>query len=85
MYYKILYFLGFMSLHVDSLAGNVGFMDQVLALEWVHKNIQYFGGDNSKVTIFGQSAGGSSVSFHLISPIVSFVLLLFQDDLYKFI
>jgi carboxylesterase type B len=40
---------------------NAGILDQVFALEWVQKNIAKFGGDKTKVTISGQSAGGGSV------------------------
>lgn len=42
--------------------------DQLLALKWVNKNIAAFGGDPNKVTIAGQSAGSTSVGFHLVSP-----------------
>ena len=49
--------------------GNFGFMDQIAALEWVQRNIGAFGGDPSKVTLVGQSAGGASVLALLTSPV----------------
>jgi carboxylesterase type B len=52
----------------DVCAGNRGFMDQVAGLEWVQENIRAFGGDPSNVTIFGESAGGTSVAVLLASP-----------------
>jgi carboxylesterase type B len=58
--------LGFLTLP-GGFRGNFGSLDQRLSLEWVHNNIAGFGGDNSMVTIFGQSAGATSVSFHLVS------------------
>nr|QCC89018.1 carboxylesterase 3 [Meteorus pulchricornis] len=60
--------LGFLSTG-DSLApGNLGLKDQVEALRWVQKNINNFGGDPNCVTIMGYSAGGWSVTLHMVSP-----------------
>jgi len=44
---------------------NVGLRDQRLAMHWIQENIEAFGGDASKVTIWGESAGAASVGFHL--------------------
>jgi carboxylesterase type B len=46
---------------------NAGFQDQVEALRWVQKYISAFGGDPTKVTIDGHSAGGASVELHLVT------------------
>lgn len=51
-----------------NVSGNYGLLDQIAAMQWVQKNIGEFGGDPSRVTIFGQSAGGESILIHLVSP-----------------
>ncbi|XP_075147099.1 uncharacterized protein LOC142221306 [Haematobia irritans] len=50
------------------IPGNAGLKDQVLALRWVKDNIQYFNGDPNNITVFGESAGGASTHFLMLSP-----------------
>ena len=50
-------------------SGNFGTLDQIMALKWVRKNIEDFGGDKDNVTIFGESAGGHNVFALLSSPL----------------
>ncbi|KAM5134100.1 cocaine esterase-like [Callospermophilus lateralis] len=60
--------LGFFSTGDQHATGNWGYLDQVAALRWVQQNIAHFGGNPDRVTIFGESAGGTSVSSHVVSP-----------------
>ena len=60
--------LGFLSLADEALAGNMGLKDQSLALEWIQNNIEQFGGDPSRITIMGESAGSWAVFYQMMSP-----------------
>ena len=57
--------LGFLSLPNSTESGNFGLMDQQMAIKWVYENIEKFGGDKESITIFGNSAGSTSVGIHL--------------------
>ncbi|KAI6220844.1 Carboxylic ester hydrolase [Aphelenchoides fujianensis] len=60
--------LGFASTGDDELKGNFGYWDQAEALRFVHRNALAFGGDLDRITMFGCSAGGSSVGVLSICP-----------------
>ena len=71
VYYR-LNAIGFLTapemLHDKSLGDlNAGFKDQSMAIRWVNEHISSFGGDPTKVTINGESAGGSSIELHLVA------------------
>jgi len=60
---------GFLDTRDEMAKGNMGLKDQNLALKWVQKNINSFGGDKDRVTIMGESAGSASVLLQVISPL----------------
>eukprot|EP01112_Ceratiomyxa_fruticulosa_P010525 TRINITY_DN2791_c0_g1_i1.p1 TRINITY_DN2791_c0_g1~~TRINITY_DN2791_c0_g1_i1.p1 ORF type:complete len:547 (+),score=93.25 TRINITY_DN2791_c0_g1_i1:195-1835(+) len=65
---------GFLSLKLLSendprgVSGNYAILDIVTALQWIQKNIESFGGDPNRITIYGQSSGGTAVLMLLASP-----------------
>ncbi|KAH7970458.1 hypothetical protein HPB49_007475 [Dermacentor silvarum] len=59
---------GFLDAMNRQAPGNVGLLDQRMALLWVRRNIQAFGGDPEKVTLLGLSSGAASGGLHMTSP-----------------
>ncbi|KAG0080808.1 hypothetical protein BGZ90_011233 [Linnemannia elongata] len=53
----------------SEIQGNQALRDQILALQWVQKNIASFGGDPNRVTVFGESAGATSIRALLAAPV----------------
>nr|CAD7425068.1 unnamed protein product [Timema monikensis] len=63
--------LGFLGLSHSEVSLNNGLKDQRAALRWVQQNIEKFGGDPARTTIFGESSGASSVEYFMLSPSTS--------------
>jgi len=63
--------LGFLATNDKAAGGNYGILDQIMVLNWVQKNIDKFGGDPNKVTIFGEDAGAASVTILAMSPLAN--------------
>ncbi|GFN92340.1 carboxylic ester hydrolase [Plakobranchus ocellatus] len=59
---------GFLYLGNGEVPGNVGLLDQAMALQWIRDNAINLGGSPDDITIFGESAGAASVGLHLLSP-----------------
>ncbi|XP_071171056.1 LOW QUALITY PROTEIN: acetylcholinesterase 4-like [Mytilus edulis] len=59
--------LGFLYIDHKESPGNIGLLDQSLAIKWIHDNVRKFGGRKHKITFFGNSAGGASVNYHMLS------------------
>lgn len=69
--------LGWLYDNKYNIQGNQGYFDSLFALKWVKDNIKSFGGDPDKITIFGESAGSSTVSTMICDP------TLFQTNLFQ--
>lgn len=61
--------LGFLYSGNESSPGNMGLLDQAMAIKWLYNNIEHFGGDKHRLTLFGDGLGATSVSLHLLSPV----------------
>ncbi|XP_031625526.1 uncharacterized protein LOC116342165 [Contarinia nasturtii] len=58
---------GFLSLGTPEYSGNMALKDQQMAMKWIHENIEAFGGDKKRITMFGVSSGAQSHGFHLLN------------------
>ena len=72
----MLNFPGFAYTGDDTIPGNVGILDLIQGLHFIQENIAAFGGDPTRVTISGESAGGAAVGFLLMSPLAEGMLFL---------
>lgn len=61
--------VGFLGAISPGAPGNLGLLDQNLALRWIKDNARNFGGDPSKVTLFGENFGELSIHGHVLSPL----------------
>ena len=68
MLLNIVYPIGWAYTGDGILNGNQGLWDNIMALEWIRDNIAAFGGDPSRVILFGQSSGGSSIGALQLAP-----------------
>ena len=59
---------GLLYLEGTNARGNQALLDQSLALKWIYENAQTFGGDRTKITLVGESAGAISIGYHLFYP-----------------
>lgn len=72
---------GFLYFGTDEAPGNMGLYDILEALKWVKSNIQFFGGDEDNITLFGQSSGAITAGMFMVSPLASglFARAIFQS------
>jgi para-nitrobenzyl esterase len=84
--------LGFLNLNIITrgsipASGDEGLLDQIAALEWLQDNIVRFGGDSGNITLFGESAGGSSVECLLCMPAARglFHKAIMQSNIHQFV
>ncbi|XP_037574776.1 acetylcholinesterase-like [Dermacentor silvarum] len=59
---------GFLDTNTEEAPGNVGLWDQLMAMQWIQRNIAAFGGDPDLVTVVGQSSGAMAIHLHMMSP-----------------
>ncbi|KAG5331842.1 NLGNY protein, partial [Acromyrmex charruanus] len=61
--------LGFFTTTDSEASGNYGMFDQIAALDWIKRNINYFNGSPNNIVIFGHNSGAISVGLHMLSPL----------------